>query len=168
MRMRTCEGGGPEVMRVWMLSGFRISIGARTLGENTWQLRKAAAIVKLLALSPGQRLHRERVMDLLWTHLGIQEAANSLRRTLHAARRALDPDPASTHRYLSLRGEQVALCPGSLLWVDSRPAKMPRSRPVVHSMMRARGPVRLSLPAEYSRYFYVFSRRNIHHPLTVD
>jgi hypothetical protein len=30
-------------------------------GEDVWRLRKAMAIVKLLALAPGHCLHRERV-----------------------------------------------------------------------------------------------------------
>ena len=98
-----------KIVRVWLLGDFRISLGARSIGEWAWGLRKAAAIVKLLALSPGCRLHREQVMNLLWPHLGRQAAANNLRRTLHAARRALDPDPTATNRYLALQGGQIAL-----------------------------------------------------------
>jgi DNA-binding SARP family transcriptional activator len=81
----------PDTMRVWLLGGFRVSVGTSTIAEGAWGLRKAAAIVKLLALSPRHRLHREQVMDYLWPHLGKQAAANNLRRTLHAARRTLQP-----------------------------------------------------------------------------
>jgi hypothetical protein len=42
-----------------MLGGF--SVGARTLGQNEWQLRGAAALIKLLALAPNHRLHREQI-----------------------------------------------------------------------------------------------------------
>ena len=52
----------PDTLRVWTLGGFQISVGTRTIAENAWGLRKAAAKVKLLALSPGHRLHRERVI----------------------------------------------------------------------------------------------------------
>jgi DNA-binding SARP family transcriptional activator len=51
-------------MRVWLLGGFRISVGDRTVRENAWRLRKAAGLVKLLALCPGHRLHRQQAMDL--------------------------------------------------------------------------------------------------------
>jgi len=50
---------GPETVRVWLLGGFRISVGSRTITQDAWRLRKAAALVKLLALAPNHRLHRE-------------------------------------------------------------------------------------------------------------
>ena len=53
-------------MRVWLLGGFRVSVGPRTIEQDQWQLRTAAALVKLLALSTGHRLHREQAMDALW------------------------------------------------------------------------------------------------------
>jgi DNA-binding SARP family transcriptional activator len=46
---------------VWLFCGFRISVGPRSIGEDAWRLRKAKAMVKLLALAPEHRLHRERV-----------------------------------------------------------------------------------------------------------
>ena len=54
---------------MWLLGGFRVSVGARTIEDGGWRLRKAASLVKLLALAPGHRLHREQAMDLLWPHL---------------------------------------------------------------------------------------------------
>jgi DNA-binding SARP family transcriptional activator len=43
-------------------------------------------------------------------------ASNRLRKTLHAARRALDP--AGGSRYLASENDSLVLCPGSSLWVD--------------------------------------------------
>jgi predicted ATPase/DNA-binding CsgD family transcriptional regulator len=63
-------------------------------------------------------MHREQVMDLLWPHLGGEAAANNLHRTLYASRRALEPDPLTNSRCLSLQGEQLSLCPQGELWVD--------------------------------------------------
>ena len=106
-------------MRVWLLGGFRVSVGSRTIGEDRWRRRKAATLVKLLALAPGHRLHRKRVMDLLWPELDPRAAANNLHHVLHHARRTLDPasEPGAS-RHLLLRGEQLALCPDAPLWVD--------------------------------------------------
>jgi DNA-binding SARP family transcriptional activator len=47
-----------------MLGGFSVSVGARSVEEGEWRLRKAAGLVKLLALKPGHRMHRERVMSI--------------------------------------------------------------------------------------------------------
>src|SRR5919112_3106676 len=80
----------PEAVRVWLLGGFWVSVGPRTIEQDQWRLRKAAALVKLLALTPSHRLHREQAMDALWPDSSRKAASNNLRQTLHAARRALD------------------------------------------------------------------------------
>ncbi len=108
----------PEAVRVWLLGGFRISVGPRTIEGDAWRLRKAAALVKLLALAPDHRLHREQAMDLLWPELGKRAASNNLRQVLHGARKMLDPASDSRNRYLSLQDEQLALCPTGDLQVD--------------------------------------------------
>ncbi|MGH3090631.1 MAG: LuxR C-terminal-related transcriptional regulator [Rubrobacteraceae bacterium] len=108
------SGGAPEAMRVWLLGGFRVSVGERAVEEGEWSLRKAKSLIKALSLAPGHQLHREQVMNLLWPNLSPESAANNLHRTLHAARRTLEP----ASRYLPLRGEQLALCPDGELRVD--------------------------------------------------
>ena len=70
----------PEAVRVRMLGGFSVSSGSRVLKDDVWHLKNAAALVKLLALAPGHRLHREQVMDLLWPESGRKAASNNLRR----------------------------------------------------------------------------------------
>ncbi len=108
-----------EAVRVWMLGGFRVSAGPRTIAEDGWRLRKAASLIKLLALTEGHRLHRELLMASLWPDLDARRAINNLHRVLHYARKALEPAPAnSTSRYLALRGDLIELCPDSTLWVD--------------------------------------------------
>src|SRR5918993_2897296 len=70
MSMGTSGGGNnAEVVRMWLLGGFRVSVGSRTIGEDRWRRRKAATLVKLLALAPGHRLHRKWVIDHLWPDL---------------------------------------------------------------------------------------------------
>jgi predicted ATPase/DNA-binding SARP family transcriptional activator/DNA-binding CsgD family transcriptional regulator len=104
-----------EPLRIELLGGFRVSVGSLTIEDGEWRLRKAKSLVKLLALASGHRLHRERVMDLLWPDLNAKAASNNLRGALHVARRTLDPDASG---YLEVRGEQLVLCPESPLWVD--------------------------------------------------
>ncbi|HEV2092679.1 MAG TPA: BTAD domain-containing putative transcriptional regulator [Rubrobacter sp.] len=76
-------------------------------------------MVKLLALEPAHRLHKEQAMDRLWPRLGPRAAANNLHRTLYSARQTLEPRvPAADSRCLRLRAGQLELCPGGSLWVD--------------------------------------------------
>src|SRR5215218_7167766 len=126
---RDAPFGRPKTVRVWLLGRFRISVGTHIVEEGEWRLRKAAALVKLLALAPSHHLHRERAMDLLWPEHGRRAAANNLSQALHAARRALGPDDAqAASRYLASQGEQLVLCPqGDLGWT-SRPLRRRQRR----------------------------------------
>ncbi len=74
-----------------MLGGFSVSVGSRTLEVSTWRLKKAASLLKLLALTDEHRLHRERLMGLLWPDLDGKAPANNLRHALHVARKTLEP-----------------------------------------------------------------------------
>jgi predicted ATPase/DNA-binding SARP family transcriptional activator len=115
----------PEAMRIKLLGGFQVWVGSRAIEENQWRLRKARSLVKLLALSPGHRLHREQAMELLWPGLEPHAAANNLHYALHVARRALEPavpasssEATSSSSYLHRGDEQLTLCPDSPVWVD--------------------------------------------------
>lgn len=108
----------PEAVRIGLLGGFRVSVGSTTIEEGAWRLRKAASLVKLLAMAKGHRLHRERVMDLLWPDLGAKAASNNLRGALHVVRRTFGSHTSSASRYLELQRDQLILCPSGELWVD--------------------------------------------------
>jgi predicted ATPase/DNA-binding SARP family transcriptional activator/DNA-binding CsgD family transcriptional regulator len=114
-----------EVVRLKLLGGFRVWVGSRVIEEDSWRLRKARSLTKLLALSPRHRLHREQVMEALWPELGIHNASNNLHQILHTLRRSLEPSAsaassatAACSGYLLLRDDQLLLCPESPLWVD--------------------------------------------------
>ncbi len=108
--------GRPEAVRIRLLGGFQVTVGTRIIEKDVWRLRKAAALVKLLALAPGHRLHREQAMALLWPDLGKKTASNNLRGAIHAARRALNPERGAL--YLASQDESLMLCPEGELWVD--------------------------------------------------
>ena len=112
----------PETLRIWLLGGFKVSVGSRSIGEGEWHLRKSQSLLKVLALSPGHRLHRDQAMELLWPNLHKEAALNNLHYALHVARRTLEPaaltSSSAASRYLRLRDEQLTLCPDSPLWVD--------------------------------------------------
>ena len=57
------------------------------------RLAKAPAktLIKLLAVQPGHALHREQIIDVLWSGADAESALNSFGKALHAARRALEP-----------------------------------------------------------------------------
>ena len=75
---------------VTLLGGFAASVDGVQVAESAWRLKKARELVKLLALAPGHRLHREQAMDVLWRDRGPDAAANNLNQAVYVARRALD------------------------------------------------------------------------------
>jgi hypothetical protein len=60
---------GSGTVRVWLLGRSEVSIGSRIIRENEWRLRKAASLVKLLALAPG---HYEQLREVLQRELGTE------------------------------------------------------------------------------------------------
>jgi len=108
-------------LRIQLLGRFRVSVGSQLIPETAWRRRKAAALVKLLALAPEHRLHREEVLELLWPELSPDAAQNNLHRTLHVVRRALEPDlsPGRQSGHLQLQRDVLVLSPGRELEVDA-------------------------------------------------
>jgi len=106
---------GSADIRIGLFGGFRVELDGRSIPEDAWRQRKPAALVKLLALAPRHRLHREQVMDALWPELPPAAAAANLRKALHYARRLVE---SGTGRPLiESAGELVAL-PADGLSVD--------------------------------------------------
>jgi len=100
-----------------MLGGFEIEVDGVAVPASVWRLKKARSLVKLLALSEGNSMHRDAVVDALWPGLKTASGINNLHQALHAARRALAVAGASDD-LLRLRDGIVALCPGGSVTTD--------------------------------------------------
>ena len=81
---------------------------------GAWTRRHAATLVKLLALRPDRRLHREQVLDLVWPDDPMEAAAAKLHKAAHYARKATGH--AGT---IVLGGELVQLFPDVDVAVDA-------------------------------------------------
>jgi DNA-binding SARP family transcriptional activator/tetratricopeptide (TPR) repeat protein len=99
--------------RIALLGRFGVAVDGLELPAERWSRRQAATLVKLLALAPGRRLHREQVAEALWPDADVRGAAPRLHKAAHYARRALGDDEA-----VVLRQEMVSLLPGREVEVD--------------------------------------------------
>src|SRR3990172_13081569 len=113
------EPGEPsDELRIWLLGGFRVSIGQAEIDPARWRLRKTRSLIKLLALASGHRLHREQLMEVLWPDLEPEAASNNLRKTLHHSRRALTTGRDTSASYLRFQGDLLNLAPDGRCWID--------------------------------------------------
>lgn len=97
---------------VRLLGGFEVTVDGIPVPAAAWTRRQAITLVKLLALAPRRRLHREQVIDALWPASSIDEAAPRLHKAAHYARRVLGPGSVVLQR------EQVVLFPDNDIDVD--------------------------------------------------
>lgn len=97
-----------------LLGGFEVSVDGTVTPERGWRRRTAASLVKVLALAPGHRLHREQVIDLLWPDEPAADASPKLHKAAHYARKA-----AGRHDAVVLRNDAVQLFPTAELIVDA-------------------------------------------------
>ncbi len=108
----TCDTCGRQV-RVQLLGRFSVSVGDEMLIDDGWPRRKAAAVLKLLALQPGRAMHRDRIADALWPELDGDAAASNLRKNVHRLRSRL---PGSMSDVVRRSGALVELHPD--VWID--------------------------------------------------
>src|SRR4051794_39950765 len=98
------------MLDIRLLGGFAVQVEGTEVPEDAWRLRKARALMKLLALAPGHRLHRDQASALLWPDREDARAtANNLHQAVYAARRALDAAGADGAAVLALRDDVLSL-----------------------------------------------------------
>jgi DNA-binding SARP family transcriptional activator len=105
-----------------LIGAFRVRVGDHVVDEIDWPQRKPKALIKLLALAPGHRLHREQLLDTLWPDLDLTAGGNNLRKAVFHARSVLG------HDLVVVQGELVSLAPGSVVDLDAFEEAASRAR----------------------------------------
>ena len=98
---------------VFLLGGFRAVVDGVDVPPDGWSQRRARDLVKLLALAPRRRMHREQVIDALWPELSSAAGGANLRKAVHFARRALGWEEA-----IAIVDGMVELAPDASVTVD--------------------------------------------------
>ena len=99
-------------LHIQLLGGFHAEIDGRVVPDDAWQSRRAASLVKLLAIAPRHRLTRDEVIEALWPEAAPDAGGANVRKAVHFARRALG-DPA-----IGVQAGQVELWPTGRLSTD--------------------------------------------------
>ena len=77
-------------VQIRLFGAFAVRVGDGEVPEGAWRLRKGKSLVKLLALAPERRMHRERATEFLWPDRAPEAAANNFHQALYVARRAFE------------------------------------------------------------------------------
>src|SRR5918912_1370643 len=93
-------------IEIRLLGRFQAVVDSRPVPAEAWPQRRAADLVKVLALAGGHRMPRDEVLEALWPRLGADAAAANLHKAASYARRALGARDA-----IVLRSGMVELAP---------------------------------------------------------
>jgi DNA-binding SARP family transcriptional activator len=102
-----------EHVDVSLLGRFEVRVDGEPVPAERWTHRRARDLVKLLALVPGHRLPRDRVLEELWPKLRVDAATANLHKAAHHGRRALGHADG-----VVLRGGLVMLAPEARVVTD--------------------------------------------------
>jgi DNA-binding SARP family transcriptional activator len=113
-----------QLLEIRVVGPLRVRIDGAWLREDDprWSRRAAIELLRALALAGG-RLSREEAIAALWPQATFERAQGSLRVTLHALRRALEPDGEGAGRFIDYDGAYVSLRAGIGLAVDAHEAE---------------------------------------------
>jgi DNA-binding SARP family transcriptional activator len=83
-----------RTMAIQLLGRFSVAVDGVAISGDAWRSRRAADVVKLLALAPGHRMHRTQLMEALWPESDPEASGTNLRKALHFARLAMGDEQA--------------------------------------------------------------------------
>ncbi len=119
------SGGEEAMIRVYVLGQFRLerraSQGWQSVNEEAWQLQRVRSLLACLISSPGRRLRREQVMDILWPELDGETAAARLDRAVYSLRQLFEPTRSrlATSPLLLTGRDLIELAGERQVWVDA-------------------------------------------------
>ena len=108
-------------LEIFLLGNFQAKVSGASVEEQLWLRRSAKLLIKLLALKPGHKLHREQIIDLLWTEQDSEVAFNNLNKAIYMARRALEPSlgKGSNSQFILTQKQHVSLSSPGALFIDA-------------------------------------------------
>jgi DNA-binding SARP family transcriptional activator/Tol biopolymer transport system component len=108
-------------LEIYLLGSFQVKINGSPINNKDWQRRASVKLIKILALSPEQRAHREQIIELLWADQYSENLTNNLNKAIHGARRVLEPhlSKPSDSGFIITENQLVGLrAPQNNLFID--------------------------------------------------
>jgi len=123
---------------IQLLGRFGVRLDGEEVPSIAWKRDRAAALIKLLAVSPQHRIHREQIMEAFWPDQDVELAGANLRKAIHFARRAM-----GAHDLITVNKEIVAFADEVQLETD-----MERFEAAAKQALRSGDPVECEAAAD--------------------
>ena len=109
-----------STLRIRLFGTFEVERDGVPIPETDWHTQQAKQVLKILILARGRPVPSERLMEWLWPGANPGATSTTLRSTIHALRRALEPQrpPRVPSRYVVTRSPGYAFQPDENTWVD--------------------------------------------------
>ena len=119
------------LVKICLLGTFEVRRGDRALLARDWPRKKAAALLKRLALE--RRLLKDQAIEFLWPEADPASAANNLYKTIHTLRQTLDTHlgQGAAEAIFSFEDGVLSLLPSA--WVDAHEFERLCSTPEQHA-----------------------------------
>ena len=103
-----------------MFGTFQVERDGVILPEAAWHTQQAKQVLKILLLARGRPVASDRLIEWLWPGANPATTSTTLRSTVHALRRALEPDraPREPSRYVVTQSPGYAFIADENTWVD--------------------------------------------------
>lgn len=110
----------PMPLMLHTLGRFEVQQGSRTIDPRLLRRRRAGELLRLLLISPHQRLLLDQVLEALFPDKPLASATDLLHKATSSLRRALEPELPDhfPSRYLEVEAGELALHLPPESWVD--------------------------------------------------
>ncbi len=107
-------------LTIRLFGAFEVERDGELLPETAWHTQQAKQVLKILILARGRPVPADRLMEWLWPGANPAATSTTLRSTVHALRRALEPNrpPRVPSRYIVTKSPGYAFEPDDNTWVD--------------------------------------------------
>ncbi|MCZ7572188.1 MAG: PAS domain-containing protein [Ardenticatenaceae bacterium] len=112
----------PPGLRIHLLGTLQVlRPDGSTVDGGYWRRQKVGALLAVLAINRGQKLHRDQILDALWPEMEYEAGLRNFNTTVYYLRRCLEPELArgADSHYIRHEGSYYVLANYDEHWIDA-------------------------------------------------
>lgn len=116
------EGGMADGLRIHLLGAIQaVRPDGTVVDGRYWRRLKVRALLALLAVNRGQKLHRDQILEALWPTMNYETALHNFNTTVYYLRRCLEPEltRGAASGFIHYEADSYVLSDYERHWLDS-------------------------------------------------